>query len=145
MKRAKIFHTDKKIDKYILGYIDTHSDENCFFRLEENNLTGKRCGYIEITDFANIAESDRGLSLFSNGLLEGVVLFTQLNDNFIIYEALSKHRKFLEKYLNIIAEPGKTKKEEKAKKEEKQMKKKLEKEEKKKEKNTKGKTNKEKE
>ena len=107
VERAKIFQTGKKIDKYILGYFYSDNDENCFFQLEQNNLSGKRCGYISITDLANIAESDRGLSLFSNGLLEGVVLFTQLNDSFIIYEALSKHRKFLEKYLNIIAEPGK--------------------------------------
>ena len=48
-----------------------------------------------------------------------------MKDGPIIYEELSKHRKFLEKYLNNNAEPGKPKKEET-----------------KKEKNTKGKINK---
>ena len=106
-------HTEEKIEKYIYEYYTAENDENCFFRLEENNLMGKRCGYISTPE--TFDESDRGLPIFSDGLLEGVVLVPQMKDGPIIYEELSKHRKFLEKYLNNSAEPGKPKKEGKAK------------------------------
>ena len=69
----KIFHTDKKKDKYIFGYFDIESDETCFFRMKKYNLTGKRCG--NITTLDTIAESNLGLTIFSDHLLEGVVWF----------------------------------------------------------------------
>ena len=128
----KIFHNDKKIDKYILEYFDTIRDEDCYFSLETKNLTDKHCGTVlKSMEKLDFAQSDIGFPVFSDSLLEGVVLVVENDDNPTIYEEVTKHRKYLEKYLNNTAETEKPRKEEKTKEEKKTQGEKSKKEEKK--------------
>ena len=74
-------------------------------------MTDKGCGFMSSKDKRPFSPVDLGLPLFYDGLLEGVLLVVQSEENPIIFEKSDNHRLFLEKYLNNPAEPKNPEKE----------------------------------